>query len=150
MDLVKAGTEFFQPGSPLSRSYQTSVGVQRDLGHNMVLTADWARRQVVNANLNEVDLNHYNEFINGVQSPVVPKCAASQFFVLGTQCSSGAFSTYMFQGRSIYEGLLVRAIATVFQGRSIYRVLRAAKSEQRNGGESEQLHAGLRPFACPP
>ncbi len=31
-------------GRPPLRSYQTSIGVQRDLGHNMVLSADWARR----------------------------------------------------------------------------------------------------------
>ena len=116
MDLVKAGTEFFAPGSPLSRSYQTSIGIQRDLGHDMVLTADWARRQVENANLNEVDLNHYNEFINGVQTPVVPKCTASQFFVLGTQCSSGSFSTYTFQGRGVYEGLLVKLSKRLSKG----------------------------------
>ena len=29
-----------------SRSYQTSLGVQRDLGHDMILQVDWARPAV--------------------------------------------------------------------------------------------------------
>jgi hypothetical protein len=45
LDVAKQAIELFPPNYTLGRSYQSSLGVQRDLGHDLVLTADWARRQ---------------------------------------------------------------------------------------------------------
>ena len=56
IDLSKSAIEMYMPNTPLTRSYQTSIGVQRDLGHDMVLSADWARRQFENVLLGEEDL----------------------------------------------------------------------------------------------
>jgi Carboxypeptidase regulatory-like domain len=108
LDILKSAAGIYPSNFPLMRSYQTSIGVQRDLGHGMVLTADWARRQFENVLLGELDWNHYNEYINGVQSPVIPKCAASQLFKAGQECSTGADTVYTAGGRNIYEGLLVK------------------------------------------
>ncbi len=104
LDILKAATGLYPASYPLMRSYQTSLGVQRDLGHNLILTADWARRQFENVQLGTLDLNHYN----AVGGPVIPKCKTSQLFVAGQECSTGALSTYVDQGRSVYEGLLVK------------------------------------------
>ena len=104
LDVLKTASEIFPQNFPLQRSYQTSLGVQRDLGHDMVLTADWARRQFENVSLGEVDLNHYSAAVG----PVIPQCAASQFFVVGQECSTGGVTVWTPEGRTIYEGLLVK------------------------------------------
>ena len=66
----------FPPNYTLGRSWQSSLGVQRDLGHDLVLTADWARRQGSHFNLtNDLDINYTNWFVNGVTHPIIPVCA---------------------------------------------------------------------------
>lgn len=110
IDYTKTGVEIFPPGSfAQPRSYQTSLGVQRDMGYGVVVTADWARRQGENVSLGEVDLNDYNYFVNGVRSPVIPQCTQAQLYVPGQECSNGAITVWTDQGRSVYEGLLVKA-----------------------------------------
>jgi hypothetical protein len=98
----------YPPNVAITRSYQTSIGVQRDLGHEMVLTADWARRQNENTQLAGVDLNHFNEFVNSVRTPVIPACTISPDLNPNDNCSTGALGFQENQGRSIYEGLLVK------------------------------------------
>ena len=67
LDVAKQAIELFPPNYTLGRSWQSSLGVQRDLGHDLVLTADWARRQGSHFNLtNDLDINHTNWFVNGV------------------------------------------------------------------------------------
>ena len=70
----------------------------------MVLTADWARRQFENVALGEIDKNHFSS----VQGPVIARCAASQLLDPTQQCSTGAITSWTNQGRTIYEGLLVK------------------------------------------
>ncbi|HML17179.1 MAG TPA: carboxypeptidase regulatory-like domain-containing protein [Bryobacteraceae bacterium] len=109
VDVAKSGVEIYPPGhDPLERSYQTSLGVQQDLGHDMVLTADWARRQGENVTLGEIDDNHFNLYTNGVQSPVIPVCTGTQASIVGFECSTGAITVWTDEGRAVYEGLLVR------------------------------------------
>ena len=104
IDILKTASEIYPPSYPLTRSYQTSLGVQRDVGYGMVLTADWVRRQFENVSLGEVDLNHFS----ALQGPAIPKCTTSQFFVVGQECSTGAITVWTPQGRAVYEGLLVK------------------------------------------
>jgi len=108
IDVAKQGSEIYLPGYPVMRSYQTSLGIQRDLGHDMVLTADWARRQYENVQIGEVDLNRFTRHINGVQSPVIPICRPDQVYVPGQECSTGGISFWMPEGRTIFDALLVK------------------------------------------
>ena len=108
IDIAKQGVEIYPTHFPLARSYHTSIGLQRDLGDGMVLTADWARRQGENVSLGEVDLNLFNRYIGGVQTPVIRKCATSEVFVPGIECSSGTITFWTDQGRAVYDGLLVK------------------------------------------
>lgn len=62
------------------RSHQTSLGVQHDLGPDMVLKVDWARRQFENVDLGELDLNRFNR----PSGPVIPKCAVLPISILPT------------------------------------------------------------------
>jgi hypothetical protein len=98
----------YPPHVSITRSYQTSIGIQRDLGHETVVTADWARRQNENTQLAGVDLNHFNQFVNSVRTPVIPACTITPDLNPNDQCSTGALGFQENQGRAIYEGLLVK------------------------------------------
>jgi hypothetical protein len=108
IDVSKSGIEIFPPQYPIARSYQVNVGVQRDLGHNMVLTADYAMRQGENVSQGELDWNLNSRFINGVRTPVIPTCTQAQLFVVGQECSTGPITFWTPEGRSRYNGLLMK------------------------------------------
>ncbi len=109
IDIAKQGVEIYPTHFPLARSYQTSLGVQHDLGRGMVLTVDWARRQGENVSLGEVDMNLNNRYINFVQTPVIPKCTPSQLYVAGIECSNGTIT-------SLPESLPVHGVLCVAEG----------------------------------
>jgi hypothetical protein len=108
INITKQGVEIYPTHFPLARSYQTSIGIQRDLGHSLTLTADYARRQGENVSLSEIDLNHSNYYVNGVPNPVIPTCTPAQQFVTTAECSTGSITFWTDQGRAIYNGLLVK------------------------------------------
>ncbi len=113
IDKFKQGVEIFPPNFPFARSYQTSIGVQRDLGHGMVLQADYARRQGENVALGEVDMNLYNRYLGSTTPvPVIPLCTGATPGLtssnLAAQCSTGTITFWQDAGRAIYNGLLVK------------------------------------------
>jgi hypothetical protein len=92
LDVAKQAIELFPPNYTLGRSYQSSLGVQRDLSHDMVLTADWARRQGAHFNLtNDLDINHTNWFVNGVTQPIIPVCTPAQALRSRTGMRAGPY-----------------------------------------------------------
>lgn len=123
VDLIKANTTSFNSKYPLPRSYQTSIGVQRQVTRDLTVTADWVQRIVNQASLSlSLDLNHYTEYnpsTPGVQTPLIPKCNSSNdsgsVFTLGAQCSTGAMTTAVAGGNARYEGLLVSAVKRMSQ-----------------------------------
>jgi len=108
IQLAKQGIEIYPSQFPLLRSYQTSIGIQRDLGHDMVITVDWARRQGENVNLGELDLNRSARYINGVNTPVIPSCKTSPDVNPNDECSTGSITFWAPEGRSVYDGMLLR------------------------------------------
>jgi hypothetical protein len=108
INVTKQGVEIYPTHFPLARSYQTSIGLQRDLGHGLTLTADYARRQGENVSLAEIDMNHSNYYVNGVTNPVIPTCAPAQQFNPTAECSTGSITFWTDEGRSIYNGMLVK------------------------------------------
>jgi hypothetical protein len=108
IDVTKQGVEIYPADFPLLHSYQTSIGVQRDLGHDMVVTVDYARRVGVHVNLGELDLNRFARTADGL-SPIIPRCATTPDFNIGDQCSTGGITFWVPEGRSVYNGLLVKA-----------------------------------------
>jgi hypothetical protein len=54
----------------LPYSEHASIGVQRELRADLVLSADFVFRQYMHQLINDVDLNHYNS----AEGPVIPKC----------------------------------------------------------------------------
>ena len=110
IDLAKSGVEIYPSGKfPQPRSYQMSIGVQRELPWGIVLTADYARKVSVNTNIGEHDLNHAAYYVSGAPRPVIPACSPSQLFVPGQECSSGPITFWEDQGRAVYNGLLIKA-----------------------------------------
>jgi len=110
IDVAKQGVEIYPTHFPLGRSYQTSLGVQRDLGHGYVVTADWARRQAENISLGEQDWNHYAlaPGPNTAGGPVIPKCTTAQLYTPGQECSTGPITFWTDEGRAVYDALLVK------------------------------------------
>src|SRR5262249_15488188 len=104
IDIAKQGVEIYPSHFPLLRSFQTSIGVQRDLGHDMVLTVDYARRVGTHTNLGELDLNR----VSRVSGPVIPACTKSPDFNPADQCSTGSITFWVPEGRTVYDGLLVK------------------------------------------
>jgi hypothetical protein len=110
IDYAKTGVEIYPHNYSMPRSIQTTIGVQQDLGHDILLTADYARKVFTHVQLGELDAARYSQFIGGVQSPVVPVCTQSQLFVLGQECVSGGITEWTEGGRSVYNGLLMKAV----------------------------------------
>ena len=108
IDVAKSGIEIFPPHYPIARSYQISIGAQRELGGGLVLSADYAMRQAENLSQGELDYNLNSRYINGVQTPVIPTCTGAQLFVVGQECSTGAITFWTPEGRSRYNGLLMK------------------------------------------
>ncbi len=109
INYAKQGVEIYPQNFPLPRSYQTSIGIQREVGRDMVLTADWARRQGENISLGETDNNLFNRYLGSTTpNPVIPLCKTSPDFNPADECSSGSITFWNGQGRSVYNGLLVK------------------------------------------
>jgi hypothetical protein len=107
IDVTKQGVEIYPAAFPFLHSYQTSLGVQRELSRDFVISADWAQRIGIHANLGEQDLNRFARISSGLQ-PVIPRCAVTPNFNVGDQCSTGGITFWVPQGRSVYNGLLVK------------------------------------------
>jgi hypothetical protein len=129
INYAKSGVEIYPQHFPLARSYQTSLGIQRDMGHGMVVTADWARRQGENVSLGEIDQNLFSRYQGSATPvPVIPRCTTSPDYVPTDNCSAGAITFWTDQGRAIYEGLLVKVqkrFANHFQFVTSYALQRA-------------------------
>ncbi|MBX3279110.1 MAG: TonB-dependent receptor [Acidobacteria bacterium] len=109
IQINKSASDLYPSEYPVQRSYQMNIGFQRDLGHDMVITADYVRRVFVNTLLGALDYNRFNRFINGVQSPVIPRCANNaQRLDPNAQCSVGAITFWTPAGRDVYNGLLIK------------------------------------------
>jgi hypothetical protein len=113
INYAKQGVEIYPQNNPLARSYQTSIGVQRELGWGIVLTADYARRQGENVSLGEVDQNLFNRFLGTpTRQPVIPVCppqpGGAPDLNPTDQCSTGAVTIWTDQGRSVQNALLMK------------------------------------------
>lgn len=109
IQLNKSAAQLYPKNYPVQRSYHMNLGLQQDLGHDMVVNVDFVRRVFVNLLLGELDLNRFNRRINGVQTPVIPLCtSAAQRADVNAQCSTGGISFWQPGGRGTYNGLLVK------------------------------------------
>src|SRR5581483_6743926 len=57
----------------------------------------------------DLDVNHFYQFTNGVQTPVIPVCSSSLQLVPNAGCSNGSVNLITSGGTSQYLGLLLKA-----------------------------------------
>jgi hypothetical protein len=122
LDVAKTSVEIHAPNFQIARSYQNSLGVQRDLGHDMILQVDWARRQFENVDLGELDLNRFARPLSQ-GGPVIPSCTKIPDFNPADRCSNGSMTFWVPQGRTIYEAMLLKLskrLSNHFQGTVSY------------------------------
>ena len=101
-----SGAGVFPSGYKTSSALHSSVGVQREIARDFVLSADFAYRHFVHLTLGgAVDLNHFNS----IYGPAIPMCTASQRNDPQAICSLGSINVQEWEGRATYKGLLLRA-----------------------------------------
>ncbi len=104
----KSGSDLYPLHSPVQDSYHISLGVQRELRKDMVLSADFVRRVFLNLQYGAEDLNRFNRFVNGVQTPVIPVCTGTQASNPAAECSTGPITFWEAGARGTYTALLVK------------------------------------------
>ncbi len=111
INIAKSGAQLLPYDYPVQHSYHTSIGVQRQVRHDLVVSADYVRRVFLDVlyDGNPIDLNNFNRFINGVQTPVIPLCTSAQRTDPTAQCSTGAITFWQPGQRNRYQALLVKA-----------------------------------------
>jgi hypothetical protein len=109
--LKQAASIVVPTDNPSWSSQQVNVGMQREIPHNFVMSADFVFRHFIHGGMGVggLDLNHFNRIINGVQTPVIPKCTAAQQNNPQATCSTGPIQVWQSTSNQTYKGLLVRA-----------------------------------------
>ena len=107
IQVLKSGVDIFPSHYPEPKTYQMSIGVQRELPWGMVLSTDFVRRIGENESLGAVDLNHAGRSVDGLP-PVIPFCATSPNFDPNAECSTGPISFWVPEGHSRFNGLLAK------------------------------------------
>jgi hypothetical protein len=109
IQLSKTATDLYPHDYPVQHSVHMNVGIQRELPGSMIVAVDFVRRSFEDTLIGAVDLNRFNRFINGVQTPVIPQCTnAAQRNDPNAQCSNGVITFWTPGGRERYNGLLVK------------------------------------------
>ena len=89
-----------------SSALHASLGVQREIARDFVLSADLAYRHFVHLAMGgPLDVNHFDS----IQGPVIQECTAIQENDPQAICSRGPINVQEWQGRATYKGLLLRA-----------------------------------------
>lgn len=109
--LKQAANVIFPTDNPSWSSQQASVGVEREMARDFVIGGDFVFRHFIHGGMGPggLDLNHFNRVINGVQTPVIPKCTAAQQNDPQAICSTGPIQVFQATSNQTYKGLLVRA-----------------------------------------
>jgi len=104
VDLFKTGQGLIPQNFRLPYSEHASVGIQRELRSDLVISGDFVFRQYMHQLINEADLNHYNS----ASGPVIPKCGPGQALVVPLECSVGPMETEISGARGHYKGVLMK------------------------------------------
>jgi hypothetical protein len=109
IQLSKTASDLYPLEYPVQHGLHMNIGIQRELRRDMILGVEFVRRRFEDTLLGSLDLNRFNRFINGVQTPVIPRCTtAAQRNDPNAQCSNGAITFWTPEGREVYNGLLVK------------------------------------------
>ena len=109
IQIGKTATDLYPHEYPVQHALHMSLGIQRELPGNMVLGAELVRRRFDDTLLGSLDWNRFNRFVNGVQTPVIPRCtSAADSANPNAQCSNGAITFWTPGGHETYNALLLK------------------------------------------
>ena len=109
IQISKTAADLYPLEFPVQHALHMSLGVQRELPGNMVLGVEFVRRNFDDTLLGSLDLNRFNRFVNGVQSPVIARCtSAAASADPNAQCSNGAITFWTPGGKERYQALLTK------------------------------------------
>ncbi len=109
IQLGKTATDLYPHEYPVQHALHMSLGVQRELPGNMVLGAEVVRRNFDDTLIGSLDRNRFNRFVNGVQTPIIPRCAsAAEAANPNAQCSTGPITFWTPGGKERYTALLLK------------------------------------------
>jgi hypothetical protein len=143
-----ASNGLFPADYPWPSALHTSVGVQRQIARDFVLSADFAYRHFVHMfreGAVPIDLNHFNS----IRGPVIPVCTAAQRNDPRALCSLGPINVMEAPGRSSYKGLLLRAekrFSHGFQFLGSYTYSSNTGNSARNGFNLDNWLQNTGPF----
>ena len=140
IQIGKTAADLYPLEYPVQHALHMSLGIQRELPGNMVLGAEFVRRNFDDTLLGSLDLNRFNRFVNGVQTPVIPRClTAADRDNPNAQCSNGAITFWTPGGKERYHGAARQARQALLEPLPVRRLLRADQPRHRqpSGRRSE-------------
>ena len=105
INIFKSGTDIIAQDFRPPYSEHASIGIQREVRTDFVVTADFVFRQYLHTPIRYMDLNHFDS----AAGPVIPACAPAQILDPTAECSNGPIQGLISGGRSHYTGLLLKA-----------------------------------------
>ena len=105
INVFKTGTELLAQNFRPPYSEHASVGIEREVRTDFVVSADFVFRQYLHQMIRDTDLNHFYS----AAGPVIPACQGAQAVDPTAQCSTGVIQGIISGARSHYEGLLLKA-----------------------------------------
>jgi hypothetical protein len=108
IQIGKTATDLYPLEYPVQHALHMSLGVQRELPGNMVLGAELVSRRFDDTLIGSLDWNRFNRFVNGVASPVIPRCSPAESTNPNAQCSNGVITFWTPEGKERYTALLLK------------------------------------------
>jgi hypothetical protein len=105
LNLTKEGANLYDPSYALPSAFHVTLGVQRELGNQFVVSADVVWKRFRHTFINGIDYNRYNSGHGAVIRP----CDEDEGDDVEAMCSNGPIRFDTTSGRARYAGLLVRA-----------------------------------------
>lgn len=105
INISKQGTDIYPYRYGPGYSRHLTIGVQREVRKDLVVTADFVYRHAFREDLGSLD---YNRFFR-VSGPVIPRCTSTAQAASPTaNCSTGSIGIRTSAGRSVYRALLLK------------------------------------------
>jgi hypothetical protein len=105
LDRTKEGANLYDPAYLPPSALHVTVGLQRELGAQFVVSGDLVWKRFRHTFINGIDYNRYNS----ARGAVIRPCAADERTDVAAKCSNGPIMFDTTSGQARYAGLLVRA-----------------------------------------
>jgi hypothetical protein len=106
INVFKTGEELLAHNYRAPYSEHASIGIQRELRPDFVVTADFVYRLYLHQIIRDTDLNHFYS----KEGPVIPACTSTaEALTPLAECSTGVIQGIISGARSNYKGLLLKA-----------------------------------------